>query len=311
MVPSAVGRATALVVVLGSLSLGCIKSEPKPEAPSPAASEPPLDSIAVVEDPPRPDAEDPEKPSDLSGTPEEVGQRLADEWCASGGAEFRGPGPASNGDDRIALESCGDILVTIVDRQVSGATDAIVIEIDAVFETRDLLFVRHEDGTTVTELDHTLADQSGEIDEPTRSYATTELRDVVGDDAPEWIATVHEAGGDNYEADRCYAHEIDIRTLLVCRAAGPGGCFALPFRALEIDTPRPRQSLDECDERPEDLTPKHVSGYDQRLEVRRGEVELSRQSATAIDEREEPRRAGVVSMDVLFREEALPARAED
>ncbi len=294
-----------------ALAVACNKTEP------PTEPEPVVEVAPVVE--PRVPIEPPIEPEpsveptlfagiDLTRDPTRVGEDLAKHWCERGGEAFRPPakpGEAADEDYPFRLANCGEVTVKRQHHHQDSGLTATLFTLDAVYESRELVLLQTETHAALVELDHDLDDTSGMAGTVWRELLSVELRDLTGSSTPEWIAEVRESGGDNYEADRCYATEADARDLIVCSETTEGfACFDTVYHSTRESEPRPASELGECDMARKDLEPRSMSGYAMTVALRRDTVVFSR-SKTKIHEPGDPPYVGEVAMPTLFAEAEL------
>lgn len=244
--------------------------------------------------------------------PGAIGRSIAKRWCLAGGEQFGPPG----GDPDVyppPLESCKEISVDLWEPRVLGVVSATILEVDAYYETREVLLVQDDAGDHTHELAHHYADESGEAGVYTRIYESVELRDVYGGPSPEWIATTLTTGGDSFEADRCYAHESTSRELVICTVASSElRCAQVTISAHERIEPRAPDQLYDCEDHPPADDASH-RGYALNARVERGAVVFSPADTPVLDGlregpfRQEPPYEGRVSMDTLFEEQEAEA----
>ncbi len=290
------GRFWPLFVLAGTL--GCTRTPP-PVADVPERA---IKGSHAPESPqPKPD---PKPAPHVRRDPKAVADSIGRRWCEKGGEQFAPPGGDPD-DYPPPLSSCADVTTDVSEIRQLGETAAAILEVDAIFESRELLLVQDGGGEHTIELAHDFEDESGEAGEYTRTYDTVELRDVYGDASPEWIATTTTTGGDSFEADRCYAHDSTVTTLIVCSVDGGAlKCMAVNTVSHDFSRPRAADQLYDCEDRPpkDDTT---RSGYALQARVEPGAVVFSPLSKPAMTEPEAPPYNGRVSLDTLFDEQPL------
>lgn len=267
---------------------------------SPPASRPPV----VVEVPPLGSA-------DLAGDAAEVGATLAAQWCERGSETFRPPPkePALRDDEwPIQLESCDDVEVDVLHRHQHGDVVASVLAIDAgAWDRHELLLLQSPRHVAVfglrQEADHGFDEGPVYVHE----YTEVGLHGLEGGRGPVWIARTQTTGGDNFEADRCYSFDEDVRELTACTERDDGfACGSTVFHRVGVSAPRPEEELYDCGDSPEDLDPASVSGFELEVELDPAAGALRFAAApAAIDEPEAPPHLGVVPLSTLLEDDAL------
>lgn len=275
-------------------------AEPEPAEPAPSepAEPEPVDVIAVLV-----------RDLDLHAEPSSITATLAQRWCELGDEHFRPPGPPDE-EFPPRLEGCTSIAVEVHDQREREGVRATLFTLDAPLESREFVLLQAAEHAGLLALHHQLDDTTGEGSELRRSHHEFELRDLTGSPVPEWIVQIHSSGGDSYEADRCYAHDEDVRELFVCSEAATGFvCGSLLIRQTLTLTPRP-EDLDECGVPAKELDKRSVEGFAQEFELGRDKLVL-RTAKAKIHEPEDPSlAAGEHPLAVLF-EEPLTLAATD
>lgn len=274
-----------------------------PPAPPPATETTHSTSSAV----PEPSASDQEPPAapELGASPADAARALADRWCEHGGEQFAPPGSDPDGYP-YPLPSCDQITTRVEHRRRVDQTDAALLSIDADgHERRELLYYRGAHGPRVFALHHELEDESGEGGSRTRTVAGVDLRDVMGDGAPEWLGTFTTVAGDSFEADRCFSHTTTQTELVICEDRPDGlRCLAVTTVLLARTEPRAAEELYDCDALPKTAAA-HLTGYRTVGKVEHGAVVFSRSRGPTVDEPEPAPVEGRIALDDLFEAHAL------
>ncbi len=284
------------------VGMGCRHRSPQAVAPGPDPAPP----VEAVDPPGSPQGPADAGPVDAVEDPSSIARTMADRWCEAGGRQFAPPGPGSEDDYPPRLESCADIEVEVADTATLGDTVTSVLVLDAFFETRELLLYQSGGVDLLASLSHEYEDESGEAGVYYRSYESIELRDVYGDEAPEWIATVVTTGGDSFEADRCYAHDERIETLILCTPAQSKlRCFAYDVVSVDTASPRTPDELYDCEEPPSQDEPPTQFGHASTVTIERDVLILAPAGGEGAVGPIDPPRTGRVELSEMFSAFAL------
>lgn len=279
------------LTLLLTTGTGCPHGQPPVSTPGPVDTE-------VAE----PEPAVPSAAEDAPESPERVAHRLADQWCARGGTQFASPGGDPDAHPP-SLESCADIATEVVHRRAEGSVSTAILELDAIYEEQEFLLYQTGATSHLMQLGHDYEDMSGEAGIFREDYASVRLLDVYGDAAPEWIAVITRSGGDSFEADRCYSHDEEQTTLMICTNTSDRlRCLSVDTILYSVTAPRPEDDLYDCEDAPAPTEEAHRSGYVSDAVVERGAVVFTRLHEPTMDEPEPPPYEGRVALDTLFDE---------